>query len=287
ARKRLRTVQTGQESQDADVDSENGRRRRGGARHREERSIPSDDDHQIDGAREKVPRQSVRTSERLGAVGVESNFQAPALEGVLERLGERERGFQGALAGEADAPESRVLQTRSTGPRPLHSGQFTRKPTRNSSLPRAPRMGDGMEPIHSSPSERPKSSASATTRRRTLSERTIPPRPTSARPASNCGFTRTTIAPPFTTRGRTAGRTSRVDGRPGVVRAAAGHRDGAGEDHALRFLARRSETARDEQPVEPDAGHFAIRKSKGLSPTLPDRRRARTLRGRDRFRSAA
>src|SRR5439155_9238165 len=78
-----------------------------------------------------------------------------------------------------------------------------------------------------------------------------------------------------------------VDRRPGLVRAAAGHRDGAGEDHALRFLARRSETARDEQPVEPDAGHFAIRKSKGLSPTLPDRRRARTLRGRDRFRSAA
>ena len=68
ARKRLRASQAGQESQDADVDAEHGSRRRSGARHREERSVAADDDDQIDGAGEEVPRQTVRTSEGLGAL---------------------------------------------------------------------------------------------------------------------------------------------------------------------------------------------------------------------------
>ena len=84
---------------------------------------------------------------------------------------------------------------------------FLRNAARYSTLPSAPVIGDGTTPRDTRPSAAAETSTRATARARTASSRTIPPRPTSRRSASNCGLTRTRTSAEGARSGTAAGRT--------------------------------------------------------------------------------
>ena len=84
------------------------------------------------------------------------------------------------------------------------------RPTRNSRLPSPPATGDGIRPRIAKPEAGEQASRiSAQTASWIAGSRTMPPRPTRSRPASNCGLISAASAAPGASSGRSAGRTSR------------------------------------------------------------------------------
>ncbi len=205
APERLLLRQTRQEPEQADVDPQQRRARGRRARHRQQGPVAAHDQDQVAEPADAVARHAAPARKRLGRVRFVDDLSPPLLEGLLERARQPQGWSRAGFGHETDATELRG----DTGP--LHPAQFTRNPSRNSALPRAPRIGDSSEPSRSRRSSRPSASISSTTRRRVCSDRTTPPRGTSLRPASNCGLTRTTASPPGFTRAITAGRTSRSE----------------------------------------------------------------------------
>ena len=98
-----------------------------------------------------------------------------------------------------------------------------RRAARNSTLPSAPVSGDAMAPMMAAPSCSSAAATSSSTRRHTAGSVITPrPRDASSRPASNCGFTRSTRSAPGAASASTGGSTVRreMNDRSATTRSA-------------------------------------------------------------------
>ena len=122
-------------------------------------------------------------------------WAANRARGVASQLG---RGLACGVREQAD--RARRLTGPTTrerrGRRRRGPGRGASHRTRNSTLPSAPRNGDDHDVDHvDGPRRAGRRAPRASTARWTSGSRTIPPLPSRARPASNCGFTRSTRSP--------------------------------------------------------------------------------------------
>src|SRR4029077_16629884 len=198
-RRRVGRFHLGEEPEPTHFDAEDRRpclRRH--VRTPEERPVAADGDHEVDvggasveiGAHDPVFLQ--RGTEGTGGV---PRRRSPFMDHEDHR-GPRRGAFPSPTAASTSIVAGGDPEARCTG---------------NSTLPAGPGNGEAITFSGSSASERAVVITSARALRHTSGSRMTPPRPTCARPASNCGFTRTTEAAPRDAHRASAGSARRSE----------------------------------------------------------------------------
>src|SRR5450759_418342 len=190
--------------QRADVDSEHGNPWGRMAGYREQRSVAPKGHDEIDEARDLRARDPAGNAAGARRLEVVDDRDSPPHEQTLELACEGDRGRAAVAGHETHAPYTAASGLRGLHPRSVAG--FRRNAARSSTFPSAPVIGDGITPRLARPSDAAAAVTRATARARTPSSRTIPPRPTSVRSASNWGFTRRRASAPSARSGTAAGR---------------------------------------------------------------------------------
>src|SRR5258706_3587767 len=193
-REQLVDPDLGEESEAAEVHAEDrdvASGLRGSIRHRQQRPVAAEDDDQIDLRGQIFPGERAvagRAGKRRGAGferGGDAMVAQPGAQ-LRQQLG-RGKPLLGDDAGALDA------------------WCHERRWSRNSTLPFAPVIGDGVEATGLNPTSRAAAETSSTTRDWIAVSRMTPLR-ISLRPASNCGLTIAITSAPGRRRGGTTGR---------------------------------------------------------------------------------
>ena len=151
-------------------------------------SAPGSRENRIDHVNERAV--AARDQEQVRFLGQFRLGRVPARRSIAPVFfSKRSRRF-GMTLRKLDAVDSgHPWRPVSTGSPPRRPFSFFCSSHKNSSFPSRPGSGEGITPtVVTGKSLGPRGAVPATTRSRTSASRTIPPLPTSARPASNCGL---------------------------------------------------------------------------------------------------